>query len=76
MIQRSLLRGCAIAERGSRKQNSSGVITLFVSFIMFKQVVIFVYNRSKISDLFILQFVYFASCKHFFIIFSSTYSIS
>ena len=26
----------------------------------------FVYNRSKISDLFILQFVYFASCKHLF----------
>ena len=67
MIQRSLLRGCAIAEVGSRKQNSSGTITLFVSlgknssgtitlfvsFIMFKQVMIFVYNRSKISDLFI-----------------------
>ena len=27
---------------------------------------IFVYNRSKISDLFMLQFVYFASCKHLF----------
>ena len=26
----------------------------------------FVYSRSKISDLFILQFVYFASCKHLF----------
>ena len=26
----------------------------------------FVYNRSKISGLFILQFVYFASCKHLF----------
>ena len=25
-----------------------------------------VYNRSKISDLFILLFVYFASCKHLF----------
>ena len=27
---------------------------------------VFVYNRGKISDLFILQFVYFASCKHLF----------
>ena len=27
---------------------------------------VFVYNRSKISDLFILQFVYFARCKHLF----------
>ena len=27
---------------------------------------VFVYNRSKISDLFILQSVYFASCKHLF----------
>ena len=27
---------------------------------------VFVFNRGKISDLFILQFVYFASCKHLF----------
>ena len=27
---------------------------------------VFVYNISKISGLFILQFVYFASCKHLF----------
>ena len=27
---------------------------------------VFAYNRRKISDLFILQFVYFASCKHLF----------
>ena len=27
---------------------------------------VFVYNRGKISDLFMLQFVYFASCKHLF----------
>ena len=27
---------------------------------------VFEYNRGKISDLFILQFVYFASCKHLF----------
>ena len=27
---------------------------------------VFVYNKGKISDLFILQFVYFASCKHLF----------
>ena len=27
---------------------------------------VFVYNRGKISDLFILQFVYFASCDHLF----------
>ena len=46
---------------------SSGTITLFVSFIMVKQgYVFFVYDRSKISDLFILQFVYFASCEHLF----------
>ena len=25
---------------------------------------VFLYNRSKLSDLFILQFVYFASCSH------------
>ena len=46
--------------------NSSGTITLFVSFIMVKQGYVFVYNRSKIGDLFILQFVYFASRKHLF----------
>ena len=46
--------------------SSSGTITLFVSFIMVKQGIGFVYNRCKTSDLFILQFVYFASCKHLF----------
>ena len=45
---------------------SSGTISLFVSFIMVKQGYVFVYNRSKISALFILQFVCFANCKHLF----------
>ena len=47
-------------------EHSSGTITLFVSFIMVKQGYVFVYNRNKIKDLFILQFVYFASCMHLF----------
>ena len=35
----------------------------------------FVYNRSKISDLFILQFVYFASRKQFFHQFNLFYKL-